>query len=243
MNPEDFLEGNKKILLSKRHDYTSGDIWENFHRSAAIAEWFGIDRDKAYVILIGTKLARLATLLSNDKYPLNESIEDSFRDLTNYCALWATDVITGRMLDTSRLGEVNHTVQSLSDKKKVPQEWERLAAEAAAKNQTLFSDKCNEAIKSDIDYDDHDAHYQLIKRVREAEAKSDKVYSSDGKDLPSEAEPNEPEIRITDCWFCKRAINPSGAVVLNAYKVQAHVGCVNGATFQDMMKYQCETNA
>jgi len=76
------------LTMSKRHDYTSSiDNHENFKRSALIAEWFRSNDDKPYVVLIGTKLARLASLLDS-KEPKNESIEDSFLDLINYCALW-----------------------------------------------------------------------------------------------------------------------------------------------------------
>ncbi len=80
----------QKIALSKRHDYASEhDHHENFKRSAQLASWFISNEDKAYVVLIGTKLARLATLLNENKNPNNESIDDSFLDLVNYCALWA----------------------------------------------------------------------------------------------------------------------------------------------------------
>lgn len=75
--------------MSKKHDYTSStDNHENFKRSAEIASWFSSDIDKPYIILIATKLARLASLLEN-KTPKHESIEDSFIDLINYCGLWA----------------------------------------------------------------------------------------------------------------------------------------------------------
>lgn len=80
-----------EITKSKRHDYASvNDSHENFKRSAELSSWFKSDADKAYIILIGTKLARLATLLSvENQTPNHESIEDSFIDLINYCGLWA----------------------------------------------------------------------------------------------------------------------------------------------------------
>lgn len=91
MTPEDFMEKARSILLSKAEDYTSGDTtrYENFERSSHLMSWFSDDQDKAFVSLIGTKLARLGSLLSKKKKPNNESIEDSFMDLINYCALWA----------------------------------------------------------------------------------------------------------------------------------------------------------
>ncbi len=86
----DIFSKCQKIALSKRHDYSSEhDHHDNFKRSAYLASWFISNEDKAYVVLIGTKLARLATLLNENKNPNNESIDDSFLDLVNYCALWA----------------------------------------------------------------------------------------------------------------------------------------------------------
>lgn len=74
----------------KNKDYASRDSsgYENFERSAHLISWFNNDIDKAFVSLIGTKLARLATLLNSNEKPNNESIDDSFLDLTTYCALW-----------------------------------------------------------------------------------------------------------------------------------------------------------
>lgn len=80
-----------KITMSKQQDYTtnaSEDNHENFKRSAEISSWFKDEQDKPYAVLIGTKLARLGALLSSEREPNNESIEDSFADLVNYCALW-----------------------------------------------------------------------------------------------------------------------------------------------------------
>lgn len=84
----EILKKCQKINLSKRHDYTSStDNHENFKRSAELSSWFKNNQDKSYVVLIGTKLARLSSLLDN-KEPNNESIEDTFLDLVTYCALW-----------------------------------------------------------------------------------------------------------------------------------------------------------
>lgn len=56
------------LTMSKRHDYTSTkDNHENFKKSAEIASWFINNEDKPYAILIGTKLARLGSLLQDEK--------------------------------------------------------------------------------------------------------------------------------------------------------------------------------
>ena len=73
----------------KSHDYAGkSNPYSNFTRSASLMEWFENSTDKAFVNLIGTKLARLAVLLSSKEAPLNESIEDSFNDLVTYTILW-----------------------------------------------------------------------------------------------------------------------------------------------------------
>ncbi len=94
MTTEEVLERCKQIGAAKAQDYTSGGIvpagrHENFERAAQLVSWFHADIDRVYVTLIAVKLARLAVLLSKQDPPKNESIEDSFIDLTNYTALWA----------------------------------------------------------------------------------------------------------------------------------------------------------
>lgn len=94
MTPAEFLEKGKSIIESKGHDYTKdpkANQFENFEKSGLIGSWFEDPTDKAFAILIGTKLARLATLL-NGKSPKNESIEDTFLDMMNYAALWGGSV-------------------------------------------------------------------------------------------------------------------------------------------------------
>lgn len=96
MKLEQIFEKCLKLSSSKREDYVTVpgvDNHENFKRSAEIASWFRHDRDKAYAVLIGTKLARLGSLLSKESKPNNESIEDTFVDLINYCALWGERVL------------------------------------------------------------------------------------------------------------------------------------------------------
>ena len=88
MNIPEIFKKCLKVTLSKRHDYaTEHDNHVNFKRSAELSSWFASEQDKSYVILIGTKLARLGNLLDH-KEPNNETIDDTFMDLINYCALW-----------------------------------------------------------------------------------------------------------------------------------------------------------
>lgn len=86
----EILERSKAIHLKKRADYATdptANPFENFDRSNLIAEWFPQDY-KSFAVLIGTKLARLASLLVSRKTPNNESLDDSFLDLITYCALF-----------------------------------------------------------------------------------------------------------------------------------------------------------
>lgn len=84
----EMLNRINEIHQRKNEDYAA-QPFENFIRSAALASWFKFDSDKSFVVLIGTKLARLATLLNKGVIPNNESVDDSFLDLATYCILWA----------------------------------------------------------------------------------------------------------------------------------------------------------
>lgn len=84
------LDKIKTIHEKKNADYAAiGSPYENFTRSAELQSWFANSIDKSFAVLVGTKLARLSTLLNSGNEPNNESIEDSFLDLATYCILWS----------------------------------------------------------------------------------------------------------------------------------------------------------
>lgn len=89
MTPEELMDKGKLLLKSKSEDYTVSDRYENFTRQKELISWFKSDQDKAFVALIAVKLARLGSLLEHHE-PNNESIEDTFIDLINYCVLWGS---------------------------------------------------------------------------------------------------------------------------------------------------------
>lgn len=93
MSSKEFVELLDKMKLvhnRKSSDYAAiNSPFENFDRSSWLASWFKNDIDKTFAVLIGVKLARLATLLGKVSKPNNESIADTFLDLANYCTLWA----------------------------------------------------------------------------------------------------------------------------------------------------------
>lgn len=85
----EILEASKAIHLKKNQDYANdNNPFANFERSAELISWFNNSTDKAFISLIGTKLARIAEL-SDGRTPNNESLDDSFLDLVTYCGLWA----------------------------------------------------------------------------------------------------------------------------------------------------------
>jgi len=91
MTPEAILQQGLEIIKKKQVDYATDPTknrYENFERSGTIASWFKDPIDIAFATLIGTKLARLGSLLSENKTPNNETVEDTFIDLANYSALW-----------------------------------------------------------------------------------------------------------------------------------------------------------
>jgi len=94
-SPEELMDMGKKLMISKAHDYTVKDRYENFIRQAELTSWFSEEQDKVFVSVIAIKLARLASLLGQ-KEPKNESIQDTFIDLINYCALWGGFRTTNR---------------------------------------------------------------------------------------------------------------------------------------------------
>lgn len=87
------LDDSRAIHLKKNQDYAQeNNPFSNFERSAIIMSWFDDPVDKAFVNLIGTKLARLAEL-RNGKTAKNESIYDTLLDLGTYCFLWGAYIM------------------------------------------------------------------------------------------------------------------------------------------------------
>ena len=84
-----------EIHSKKQQDYAAEKWNDNFTRTAEILSWFHNPNDGVYAGLIGVKLARLANLLNKEfdgkDGPVNESILDSFLDLTTYCNLFWCD--------------------------------------------------------------------------------------------------------------------------------------------------------
>ena len=78
-----------EVYKKKNHDY-AGDLgtYFNFEYAARIAEVFEDPTDRAFAVMIGIKLGRLAALKRKGKTPNCESVADSHGDLTTYCGIW-----------------------------------------------------------------------------------------------------------------------------------------------------------
>lgn len=99
----ELLKRSEEIHLKKSEDYTTNteeNPHENFERAALIASWFP-QRYSAFAVLIGTKIARLASLLTKEERsgytPNNESTDDSFLDCFIYVGLFYSYWKTLRM--------------------------------------------------------------------------------------------------------------------------------------------------
>jgi hypothetical protein len=80
-----------RVHDAKSHDYAKAENrYSNFEFTAQIADAFPDGPDRVFATMMGIKLARLAELLSQQKTPKHESIEDTFLDLCNYGVLWWT---------------------------------------------------------------------------------------------------------------------------------------------------------
>lgn len=109
MTPEEIMEAGMLLMKKKAQDYTTNqesNRYENFERQAQLLAWFKHPQDQAFVGVIAIKLARLAALLNSDREPNNESIADSFTDLTNYCALWGGSRTTTRDDAVAKLNQL-----------------------------------------------------------------------------------------------------------------------------------------
>ena len=87
MEYKDILEKMRKVHEKKNHDYAKDEnTFSNFTFAADLASNFNDNMDKTFVTLIGIKLARLIAL--QNKEAVNESVDDTYQDLTIYCSLW-----------------------------------------------------------------------------------------------------------------------------------------------------------
>ena len=113
--PTNFPEALARMRVThdaKSHDYAKAENrYSNFEFAAMIADEFPDGPDRVFATMMGIKLARLAELLSQDKAPKHESLEDTFLDLSNYAVLWWT----WRSKQMTPMPQPMSTVSSLHD--------------------------------------------------------------------------------------------------------------------------------
>lgn len=79
-------KAQRETMFRKRADYTDGlDCLSNFKRVAAMCE---LPVDKVFEVLIATKFVRLDELTKAGRAPMNESLDDNYKDSNNYYRLW-----------------------------------------------------------------------------------------------------------------------------------------------------------
>jgi len=92
MDNKEFIEGIElfyasgiQLIKRKNADYTGGtDPFANF----LLAEKMGVtSAEKALMVRMCDKVARLATLIDKDAQVKDESFQDTALDLCNYCAI------------------------------------------------------------------------------------------------------------------------------------------------------------
>ena len=87
MNYDELLQEMKVTHEKKARDYShEGSPFSNFTFAAELSSHFTNPVDRVFATIIGIKLARLAEL--QGKEAVNESVLDTYKDLTIYCSLW-----------------------------------------------------------------------------------------------------------------------------------------------------------
>ena len=70
-----------KVASSKAHDYATEDVLNNFKTVSAAAKELGLnvtDPTNYALFMVLLKIARISNLINNNKWPNNESIDESF---------------------------------------------------------------------------------------------------------------------------------------------------------------------
>ena len=79
-----------RIMLSKGHDYAGEDVLKNFKQMRKMCEILEVDVTTewgVHLFYILLKIQRAANLIQSGKNPMNESVQDSLKDLRNYVTL------------------------------------------------------------------------------------------------------------------------------------------------------------
>ena len=90
----------------KSHDYATNDNpYGNYHFAGMLANLFNDSRDAGFVGRLGEKLFRLANLENRRVNPLNESVEDTEKDICVIVTLWVASRRERRNREEPERGE------------------------------------------------------------------------------------------------------------------------------------------
>ena len=93
MTRDEFLKYSKEmfddcytIMEKKNHDYSQeGNPFSNFELQGFVS---GVIPERTFLMALGTKMARLRELVGReDKAKVDESLDDTIKDMINYAAL------------------------------------------------------------------------------------------------------------------------------------------------------------
>ena len=87
---KDFDKETIDLIKTKGADYGNTDVLSNFKQVSEVCKVLKIDTTtpEGYAIfMVVLKIARICNLKAGNKTPNNESLLDSYRDLTNYTKL------------------------------------------------------------------------------------------------------------------------------------------------------------
>lgn len=87
---KDMDNANIEIIKKKQLDYADIDVLSNFKRLSTVVKTLNLNLNNpvSYALFMSLlKIDRINNLLSSEKEPSNESIEDSFIDLLGYAKL------------------------------------------------------------------------------------------------------------------------------------------------------------
>jgi len=84
---EDSFKKAVEIVKAKNHDYaTEIDPFKNFK----YAEYCGVSIEKAILVRVSDKFARISNLLDKEAKVKDEKLEDTLLDMINYLAILKT---------------------------------------------------------------------------------------------------------------------------------------------------------
>ena len=81
----EFYKGCTNILTKKAHDYAQEeDCFSNFKKIAILCD---ISVERVFLVFLSLKLTRLSELIGSDGPAVEESLQDTLSDVSNYSCI------------------------------------------------------------------------------------------------------------------------------------------------------------